>query len=102
LKQDNIHQIEQFLMDISHPSSPNYGKHWSPKKVAETFAPKKESTDAVRDWLRGAGFGDGRIMALSKSRGWLEMNATVGEVERLLETKYHVYSHELGGQHIGG
>lgn len=100
LKQKNIDHIEKWLMDVSHPGSSNYGKHWTPQKVADAFAPKKESVDAVRNWLHVAGFSPDRIR-LSNSRGWLEMNATTAEVEQLLKAEYHVYSHEYGAQHIG-
>lgn len=33
LKQRNLEHGYDFLMDVSHPSSPNYGKHWSMDKV---------------------------------------------------------------------
>lgn len=33
LKQQNIHKGYDFLMDVSHPESSNYGKHWSMDKV---------------------------------------------------------------------
>lgn len=33
LKQRNIHKGYDFLMDVSHPESSNYGKHWSMDKV---------------------------------------------------------------------
>jgi tripeptidyl-peptidase-1 len=38
LHQSNMHLAEKFLMDVSHPKSENYGRHWTPRKVAETFA----------------------------------------------------------------
>jgi hypothetical protein len=33
LTQQNLHNGEEYLMDISDPTSPNYGKHWSAEKV---------------------------------------------------------------------
>jgi len=33
LAQSNLAHADQFLMDVSYPDSPNYGKHWTPKKV---------------------------------------------------------------------
>ena len=87
-------------MDVSHPESPNYGKHWPAEKIAETFAPSKDTIDAVRGWLHSAGFAAERLK-LSASRGWIEINATVTEVERLLDADYHVYGHASGSEHIG-
>jgi tripeptidyl-peptidase-1 len=51
LVQPNLENIEKYLYDVSHPNSPNYGKHWTASQVAATFGPSQESVDAVRDWL---------------------------------------------------
>ncbi|GJJ12900.1 hypothetical protein Clacol_007146 [Clathrus columnatus] len=99
LKQSNIDRLEELLMDVSHPHSPNYGKHWSPERIAETFAPTQDSVDSVIDWLDSEGLGRDRIK-LSNSKGWIQINATVEEVERLLNAEYHVYTHIYGNQHI--
>lgn len=99
LKQNNLHKLEEYLTDVSHPESPNYGQHWSAAEVAKTFAPDPTTIDAVRAWLNES-FAPERIR-LSPSRGWLDVNATTAEVEALLDAEYHVYSHELGGEHIG-
>ena len=40
LKQNNLDRGYEYLDDVSHPASPNYGKHWSAKQIAETFAPR--------------------------------------------------------------
>jgi tripeptidyl-peptidase-1 len=87
-------------MDVSHPDSSNYGKHWSAEKVANTFAPSKTTIDAVRGWLHSAGFSAERLR-LSASKGWIDINATTTEVERLLDADYHVFSHAAGSEHIG-
>jgi tripeptidyl-peptidase-1 len=36
LTQRNLEDGYEFLMEVSHPESPNYGKHWSPQKVSRT------------------------------------------------------------------
>ena len=35
LVQQNLENGQDFLMDVSHPDSPNYGKHWPPEKVCK-------------------------------------------------------------------
>lgn len=94
LAQPNIENIEAFLLDVSHPSSPNYGKHWTPGRVAETFRPSRESVDTVNAWLVDAGGLDPARVSLSAGGAWLQANLTVEEAERLLETEYHVYQFE--------
>lgn len=100
LTQSNLHELESLLMDVAHPESPFYGQHWSAKQVADHFAPSDETISTVHDWLSDAGFADER-MRLSHSKGWVEVNATVSEVEELLQTEYTVYTHTSGVEQIG-
>lgn len=98
LKQSSIDKLEDMLYDISHPDSSNYGNHWAPAQVTQTFAPSQETVEIVRGWLEGAGFGFDRVK-LAPSRNWLEVNTTVEEAEHLLKTEYHVYGHKSGKIH---
>ena len=100
LTQGNLDQGYDHLMDVSHPESPNFGKHWSAKKVAETFAPSQESVDAVTEWLKSSGISPDRV-SRSQSLGWLQFDATVQEAENLLKTEYHIHHHDTGKPHIG-
>ena len=40
LSQSNLDKAYDYLMDVSHPEAPNFGKHWTAKQVKETFAPR--------------------------------------------------------------
>ena len=87
-------------MTMSHPRSPDYGKHWSPARVIDHFSPGPETISSVKDWLKYEGIAEERIK-LSTSKGWLEVvNATVAEVEELLGTEYHIFTHETGVEQI--
>ena len=100
LVQRNLEQIEDLLMTMSHPRSPDYGKHWSPARVIDHFSPGPETISSVKDWLKYEGIAEERIK-LSTSKGWLEVvNATVAEVEELLGTEYHIFTHETGVEQI--
>lgn len=99
LTQSNLHMLDEWLNDVSHPSSPNYGKHWEPARIAETFAPSDEAINAVTEWLVDSGISADRI-SRSQSLGWLHFNATVGETENLLKAEYHVYRHKTGKAHV--
>ena len=99
LTQSNLDKAEEYLMDVSHPESPNFGEHWSAKKIAETFAPNSESVGSVKAWLESSGIAPERI-STSQSLGWLQLNATVNEAETLLKTKYNKYTHTSGKSHV--
>ncbi|KAI0130219.1 Pro-kumamolisin [Xylariales sp. AK1849] len=96
LTQSNLHRADEYINAVAHPKSTGYGKHWTPKQIADTFAPKQESIDAVKQWLEAEGIHPSRV-SLSKGRHWLEFKATVNEVEQLLKTEYHVYRHNQHG-----
>ncbi|KIK61117.1 hypothetical protein GYMLUDRAFT_59078 [Collybiopsis luxurians FD-317 M1] len=92
LSQRNVENLESMLMAVSHPDSPNYGKHWTPQQVMDTFAPSEESAQNVIAWLKDAGFSPEKIR-ISANKGWIQVDTTVAEAEDLLKTEYHVYTH---------
>ncbi|KDQ54116.1 hypothetical protein JAAARDRAFT_412436 [Jaapia argillacea MUCL 33604] len=99
LTQSNMDKLEEFLMEVSDPVSSKFGDHWSAGDVAKTFAPSKETVETVYDWLKSAGFDASRIK-VTPAKTWIEVDATVEEAERLLNTEYHVYEHGTGAKHI--
>ncbi|CZT06100.1 related to serine protease [Rhynchosporium graminicola] len=96
LKQQNLENGHDYLLDISHPDSPMYGKHWTSEEVIQKFAPEQKTVDAVTEWLTDSGVDAKRIIH-SDNRGWLAFDATTEEAEGLLHTKYHIYEHESEG-----
>ncbi|KAF9228451.1 hypothetical protein BS17DRAFT_877685 [Gyrodon lividus] len=99
LTQKNIDDVGKYLMEVSHPKSENYGRHWTAGDVFKTFAPSKESIEAVRSWLSESGFESDRVN-LTPNKGWIEVSATVEEAERLLQTEYNTYGHTTGKEHV--
>jgi len=97
MAQSNMDRGWEWLSEVSVPTSPKYGKHWTAKEIAEAFAPSDKTVDAVKTWLTSAGIPDSRIKQ-SQGLNWLEFDATVDEAEELLKTKYNVYEHEETGQ----
>ena len=100
LAQQNLHRLEEMLISVSHPESPNYTQHFTPMEVTDAFAPTQETISAVTNWLVDSGFSRDRLR-LSASKGWIHVNATTSEVENLLNTEYHVYTHPSGESQIG-
>ena len=116
LTESNLNRGDDILREVSDPTSDKYGQHltaeevWSSqlatrivkliwRQIIELFAPKPESIDAVRDWLVSSGIESSRI-SLSRGRNWLNVNASIAEVEGLLKTEYKVYEHVTGQKHI--
>ena len=85
LKQANLENIYDHLLNISHPDSPHYGRLWSAEEVRKTFAPSEESVQAVRGWLETSGF------EVTERNGWLSFTSTIAQVEDVFKAEYHEY-----------
>ncbi|KAI1879118.1 hypothetical protein JX265_003295 [Neoarthrinium moseri] len=96
LVQRNLELGARHLKRISDPRSPDYGKHMSSEEVIEMFAPPKASVEAVRKWLTDAGIAAEKI-SLSANKQWIQFDARVEDVEKLLVTDYFEYEHNASG-----
>ncbi|KAL5374438.1 hypothetical protein DPSP01_011967 [Paraphaeosphaeria sporulosa] len=79
---------EKWLMDVSHPRSTRYGKHWTQEEVVAAFAPSKNTVDAVTDWLVESGGIERARITRTKNKAWVAFDATVEEAERMFITEY--------------
>lgn len=52
---------------------------------------------AVRAWIEEAGIEAHRI-SQSTNKQWLQFDALIEEVERLLMTRFHIYEHDVTGK----
>ncbi|KAF7376947.1 Subtilisin-like protein [Mycena sanguinolenta] len=100
LAQSNLDKLETFLLDVADPRSPNYGQHWSPAQVKETFRPSAETVDAVQGWLQDAGIHADKIK-LGSNGDILQLDITIAEAENLLHAEYYLYSDEDGHLSVG-
>ncbi|KFZ20322.1 hypothetical protein V501_00195 [Pseudogymnoascus sp. VKM F-4519 (FW-2642)] len=97
LTQSNLDKAEDLLLSVSHPASTNFSQHWTPKDVARMFAPSLEAISGVAAWVRDSGIPAARIFR-SHCGGWLQINATVQEAEKLLNTRYYIYQNIQTGE----
>lgn len=87
-------------MDVSHPKSMNFGKHWTPEQVHDMFSPSQDSVEIVKQWLVDSGIEESRIQHIGFTK-WLQFNATLREAENLLKTQYYAYTHlQTGEEHV--
>ncbi|KAF9474024.1 hypothetical protein BDN70DRAFT_816380 [Pholiota conissans] len=100
LTQQNMHRLEELLLEVSHPVSPKYGQHYSASQVVDMFAPSANTISAVTQWLTESGFARERLR-LAPNKAWIHLNATTAEVEELLKTEYHVFTHPSGDEQLG-
>ncbi|KAI0134345.1 putative protease S8 tripeptidyl peptidase I [Xylariales sp. AK1849] len=94
LTQSHLHRAEEYLLDVSHPRSPNYGKRWTSDEVIAAFQPSDSAVEAVRDWLATHEILD---VTHSENKGWLAFDAPVSKVEALLRTEYFEHEDKVTG-----
>ncbi|KAJ7693921.1 tripeptidyl peptidase A [Mycena rosella] len=99
LPQSNFQALEDHLYEISDPYHERYGAHLSKEDIEELVAPRPESVDAVAQWLHSHGIQD-EDMGRSPAGDWLTLRIPVALVEKMLDTKYHVWKHAGSGDYL--
>ena len=90
LQQQNLDDGYDYLMDVSHPTSSNYGKHWTLEEVNEKFQPSVETVKSVKNWLLGAGIPEDAIKT-THNGGWMAIDISAGRAEDLFQTEFFEY-----------
>lgn len=98
LTQSNTENLDAYLLAIADPASPEYGRAWTPARVAATFAPHPSRVSAVHAWLAQA-INPARL-AVAKHGASIALNASVAEAEALLDAEFAVFEHEGGAEHV--
>ncbi|CEJ87169.1 hypothetical protein VHEMI04326 [[Torrubiella] hemipterigena] len=93
IKQNNIKGLQEKLMDIANPESPNYGKWLSKEELAKFTAPAAADVDAVKAWLAANGI----TQVSMPTNDWIEFSAPIHQLESLLDAKYEMYTHSETG-----
>lgn len=69
------------------------------EEVNELIRPSSQTLDSTHQWLSDNGI-DASSLSYSGAKDWIHLSISVEDAERLLDTEYHVYEHEEGGQII--
>ena len=83
MKHPNEALFEQTLYQISDPKHERYGKHMKRDELKEMLRPSSEATDAVLEWLSGAGLDEKGVTADGE---WINIVTTLEIAETLLVT----------------
>ncbi|KAJ7781855.1 family S53 protease [Mycena maculata] len=91
----NISGLETALLDVSTPSSANYGKHLTKEQVNAYVAPSVEALAAVQSWLSS----NNVTAASSGAAGdWLTVTIPVAKANALLAANYQTFQHLDSGK----
>ncbi|KAH0559517.1 hypothetical protein GP486_003964 [Trichoglossum hirsutum] len=92
LRQQNVQQFEQAVLDVSTPGHPRYGQHLARGDVKAMLRPTDTTISSVLDWLYSEGVSDSSI----KSDGdWITFNVTVERANQILNTDFLTYRNSV-------
>ncbi|KAJ6487201.1 family S53 protease [Mycena vitilis] len=95
LASSDIAGLEKTLLDVSTPSSSNYGNHLTKAEVNAFLAPTAEAVSAVQAWLASHDI----VANTSSSAGdWLSLTVPVTKANEMLAAKYETFKHVASGK----
>ncbi|KAK0855543.1 hypothetical protein LTS02_011011 [Friedmanniomyces endolithicus] len=93
-----MEKAERWLMEVSHPQSGKFGKHWTQDEIIEAFQPASDSVDAVMDWISKTASIPKQRITHTDNKAWLAFDASVADLESLLRTEYHEHHDTATGR----
>lgn len=98
LKQNNIDGLATKLMDISNPTSANYGK-WLSKDELEVYtSPSVETVQTVKSWLSLYDINEDSIFQPTPDA--IEIRLPISKMETMLSTKFDMYEESVTGRTV--
>ncbi|KAI0261766.1 subtilisin-like protein [Gloeopeniophorella convolvens] len=95
LAQIDIEGLQDRVLEISSPSSAEYGQWLSKDDVGSYVAPKPESASAVKQWLSDNGL---EATVLSPFGDWLGVKTNVSHANDLFDADFTTFVHDATGE----
>eukprot|EP01084_Bolivina_argentea_P045263 83327_1 len=96
LKQQNVPKLIEILLDVSTPSSINYGQHLSMAEIFELTKPTNSTTAIIKNWLvEMGGYNNNEIKLATPNGDFLRITTTIKRAENLLNCDYYDYVNDL-------
>jgi len=97
VKQRGLRELEDALMRVSTPSSPDYGKHLTNQEVHDMTAPDPKHLQAVEDFLKSFGVD---FQHASPNSDFIVASVPVEVAETMLSTEYVRLTHQTSGDEV--
>ena len=90
IRPKNMEEVTRVLHDISHPLSPNYGKHWTREQIVD-FTSNSEAYVAVVSYLRLRG---ASIVSETLASEFITVSAPIRLWEAIFNTEFYTFHHK--------
>lgn len=91
VQQRNLDRLTDLLLDVSTPSSVNFGKHWTRTEVMD-FTSNPKSADTLVNFLR---VHEIEITHETHYRDYVTATASIAQWEIFFKTKFHTFHDEV-------
>ncbi|KAJ7490723.1 family S53 protease [Mycena latifolia] len=95
LSSKDVPGLEKALLDVSNPSSSNYGNHLSKAEVNAFVAPSDQAVDAVQAWLTSHGLA---VDSSSSTGHWISVSVPISKANKMLSANYETFMHMSSGK----
>ena len=89
VKLRNEAQLDQFLIQVNDPGSPNYGKYLTPADFEANYSPDSADVDEVLSFLKDHNM---TILQVTPNRTLIHVDATVAQIEAAFQVEMNRYS----------
>lgn len=91
LKLRNTEKLARMALEVADPSSESYGKLVDLEYIQSEFNPTAEQLEAVLTWIQNDKEGEHRVVFVPRGREYIRLMSSVGDLERLFDTKFGLY-----------
>ncbi|KAF8138893.1 peptidase S8/S53 domain-containing protein [Boletus edulis] len=99
LTQPHFPILEKHLWAVSNPKHERYGAYMSKEETEALMAPHPGTLEVVDEWLSSYGIED-EYLYRSSAQDWVTIRVPVALAEKMLDTKYYIYTHSDSGESI--
>ncbi|KAG8165540.1 hypothetical protein KVR01_004092 [Diaporthe batatas] len=93
LRQQNLDEFYDKLLQVSTPDHPQYGRHYEGHELRSLLKPSDEASATAISWLQ-----DNNVTDILDDGDYLMFRTTVGLANKLLDTQFDWYQGEDGEQ----
>lgn len=95
LHPNNAAFLAEKVSSIADPKSPDFRNYLTSEQLSELVGVSQSDLDRVLNWVKESGF---ELVEVPQNRDWITVRASVGAIEKGLQTKLASWSTDTNGE----
>lgn len=87
--------LTEKVSTIADPKSPDFRNYLTNEQLSELIGSSQDNLDKILNWVKKSGF---ELLEIYPSRDWVTVRASLGAVEKCLQTKLASWTEETSGK----